>query len=123
MKYDNLNELLRSSVVIDTRDILELKEEFISLDEYYYNEEVDKIDKLIDDISDHNSEVEYGVTLILDSYFEEYARGLIEGCYDLSDEIPDIMKNNINWKGIVNDLKVDYTYIEFEDLKFWCIVN
>lgn len=62
----------------------------------------------------------HGAPLIRDSYFTEYARDL---CDDIDSgalkELPDYLKNNIDWDGVATDLQVDYTSVEFDGVTYW----
>lgn len=49
---------------------------------------------------------EYGETLIHEDYFEEYCQELVEDCYTI--DVPDFIKNNIDWEGIASEMKADY---------------
>lgn len=54
----------------------------------------------------------YGSTVIHEDYFTQYCEELVEDCYDLKD-VPDFIKNNINWDGVATDLGVDYSGVKY----------
>lgn len=59
----------------------------------------------------------HGATLILDSYFEQYAR-------DLADDIGATREQGwpndyIDWEAAANALKMDYTSVNFGDNEYW----
>jgi hypothetical protein len=68
------------------------------------------IEKLEDEVG---SEFSYGVTLFGEYDFEDYCRELVEDVGDLSKDLPSYISNNIDWLGVANDLRVDYTEVEF----------
>jgi hypothetical protein len=62
----------------------------------------------------------YPITMIRDSYFEDYARELA-----LADDCGMIPKNarwpntHIDWEAAVNELKMDYASVEYDDVTYW----
>lgn len=59
---------------------------------------------------------EDGVTLIPEDDFEEYTRDLIEDVYG---KLPDIIDCNIDWGGVANALKMDYSEFEYQGTTYW----
>lgn len=61
---------------------------------------------------------EYGETLIADSYFETYAEDLANdiGAIDRDAKWP---LSHIDWAAAAEDLKQDYTSIDFDGITFW----
>lgn len=61
---------------------------------------------------------EVGLTLIRDSYFEDYAREYADdscaGSYN-----PSWPYNHIDWAEAANELQQDYTSIEFDNVTYW----
>ena len=56
---------------------------------------------------------EYGEVLIHEDYFVEYCREMIDDIGDLPKNLPWYIENNIDWKGVAEDLKVDYIEVDF----------
>jgi len=52
---------------------------------------------------------EYGEVLIHEDYFVEYCREMLDDIGNL----PWYIENNIDWKGVAEDLKVDYIEVDF----------
>ena len=50
----------------------------------------------------------YECTLVADTYFETYAQNLCEEFGYIKSDLPDFIKDNINWSGVADDLKEDY---------------
>lgn len=61
----------------------------------------------------------YPITLIRDSYWEEYCEDMVKDIGDLPDNIPSYLYSNIDWKGVAEDLQVDYTSGEFDGVTYW----
>lgn len=59
----------------------------------------------------------YPVTLIRDSYFEDYARELVKDIGDLPRGIPNYIV--IDWEATARNIRMDYTPIEFDGVTYW----
>lgn len=66
----------------------------------------------------HSSEWKYEITFIKDSYFTEYAEQLAKdiGAIDRNANWP---LNHINWEFAAEDLKNDYSSVEFDGETYW----
>ena len=73
--------------------------------------EVKEINDLEDEIS--SSEWDYGLQLIDEDDFQEYCEDLVSDIGDLPTDLPSYISNNIDWEGVAEDLKVDYSEITF----------
>ena len=73
--------------------------------------EIEEINDLEDEIN--NGEFEFGTTLIDEDYFEEYCEDLVSDIGDLPKDLPSYISNNIDWSGIADDLRQDYSEVEF----------
>ena len=62
---------------------------------------------------------EHGISLIRDSYFEEYAEDLFDDCY--AHNIPANLRSYIDYKAFARDLQMDYSIVEFNGVDFWFI--
>lgn len=107
--------------MIDSRDIIDRIEELEDDMENLTEEEKDELTNLkdlADDASDYSDNWDYGAILIRDSYFEEYAKGFAEdiGAMRKNDAWP---YNHIDWKAAANELKKDYTEVEFDGVSYW----
>lgn len=74
------------------------------------------IERLEDEIG--SSEWGYGVTLIEEDDFEDYCIELLEDIGDLPENLPSYISNNINWSGVAQDLKVDYSEVDFRGVTY-----
>ena len=61
---------------------------------------------------------EHGETLIAEDYFEEYEKELTKDCGYIPDNLPSYIENNIDWEGVTDDLKLDYTEAYFEGIAY-----
>lgn len=83
-------------------------------------EELAELSELKREVSAYSGDqFEDGVTLIAESHFEDYAKELAEDLH--GDAIREMAWpfDNIDWEGAVDDLKVDYTEVEFRGYDFW----
>ena len=98
-------------------DILFEEEEIESWKEDWEDElkEIEEINDLENEIGD---EFEYGTYLIEEYEFEDYCE---EFCYDVgyvSRDTPQLILNNIDWKGIADDMRQDYSETEFRGTNY-----
>lgn len=95
-------------------DIRFEEEEIESWKEDWLNEivTITDIEKLEDEVG---SEWNYGVTLIEEDDFEDYCKELVEDIGDLPSDLPSYIIDNIDWGGVANDLRVDYTEIVYQN--------
>ena len=78
-----------------------------------WEEELKQIEE-IDTIENECSEFSFGETLIDEDDFEEYCQEFIEDCGYISKDMPMIISNNIDWAGIADGMKQDYSEIEYQ---------
>lgn len=129
------------SDVIDTRDLQDLIEqlendincltnEIENLDEAEneseYQEKTEQLENMQNDLSilenikdEVGSEFEHGESLIAEDYFTDYQRELLIDCGYLDRNLPWFIESNINWDGVANDLKQDYSTIEIEGQTYY----
>ena len=94
-------------------DILFEEEEIESWKEDW-QEEIDKI-SIIDEIEDEiGSEFDFGVTLIPEDDFTDYCEELTEEFGYINKGTPQLIKNNIDYEGIADDMRYDYSELEYE---------
>jgi hypothetical protein len=130
-----------SDDLIDVRDIIERVEELCEEQSDFEGDhegadwadanpdeasELATLQSLLSDLKgnggDHEWEGDwYPVTLIRDSYFEDYARELVEDCV-----FGNIPKEHglpawieIDWEATARNVRVDYSAVEFEGSTYW----
>lgn len=74
-------------------------------------EQIEEINDLEDEIS--SSEWDYGLQLIDGDDFPKYCEDLVSDIGDLPTDLPSYISNNIDWEGVAEDLKVDYSEVTF----------
>ncbi len=117
------------SDIIDSRDIIERIEEleegieFIDLfpmdnDEI---EELAVLKKLVEDINGSSyDDASDGVTLIRDSYFEDYAREFASDKGVINDDKESRWPlYHIDWEAAAADLQQDYTEVVYNGVIYW----
>jgi hypothetical protein len=106
---------------IDREDILDLE---TSEKEFFesYREDILEYMALRDFVNEaegYSPDFNYGATIISWDHFEEYARELVEEIGDLPKGLPAYIENNIDWEGVADDIKQDYTGIDFDGRTYY----
>ena len=81
-------------------------------------EELRALRSLEEEAAGYAPDWEYGATLILDSYFEEYAQELAEGIGAI-DRNASWPNNCIDWEKAARELQYDYTAVDFDGETYW----
>lgn len=120
-------EISNSDDVIDSRDVIERIEELEAIDGIE-----DKINNLVEDddakelvsLRELQSEAEgyapdwqHGATLVRDSYWTDYCQELLQDIGDLPKDLPHYIV--IDWDATAENLKVDYTSVEYDGVTYW----
>lgn len=78
-------------------------------------EEIAEIDRVEEEVNSYSEEdFEFGVTLISEYDFKEYCEDFVRDCGYLSRDTPPLIENNIDWSGIAEDMRQDYTELEYQ---------
>lgn len=72
---------------------------------------VNDIDRLEKEIG---SDWVYGITLIEEDDFEDYCEEFCNDVGYISRDTPSLIANNIDWKGIADDMKQDYSKVDYQ---------
>jgi len=80
--------------------------------------ELKVLQTLADEAEGYAPDWKYGESLIRDSYFETYARELADdiGAIDKNQSWPN---NCIDWEEAADQLKQDYTSVDFDGVEYW----
>jgi len=78
-----------------------------------WDNEITEVREINDLENEVGSEWEYGVTLIEEDDFEDYCQELVEDIGDLPRDLPSYISNNIDWSGVADNLRQDYSEVEF----------
>lgn len=81
-------------------------------------EELAALLKLQEEAEGYVEDWKYGATLIRDSYFEQYAEELAEEIGAVSQNVS-WPNNHIDWKAAAEELKQDYTSVDFDGVEYW----
>jgi hypothetical protein len=115
------DEISNTDDVIDSRDIIARIEELESLmgPETTEDEiaELEALKALAAEAEPYAPDWIYGAALIRDSYFEQYAEELVKDCGYIPQGIPSWIE--IDWEATAENIKVDYTSVEFDDVTYW----
>lgn len=78
-------------------------------------DEIAEIDQVEDEVEGYSGDnFEDGVTLISEYSFQEYCEEFVRDCGFISDDLPALIENNIDWSGIADDMRVNYTEVEYQ---------
>lgn len=107
--------------VIDSRDVIARIDELENAIEHGQDESGDveelKILKVIATECESYSDWKYGETLIRDSYFTKYMKEMLEDCGTLPKDLPSYIV--IDWEDTADNLKADYTSVDFDGAEYW----
>jgi hypothetical protein len=56
----------------------------------------------------------YSPTLVAELHFPDYIKELLTDIGDLPRDLPEYLANNIDWDGVSDDLKEDYTSVTLD---------
>lgn len=126
---------LNTEDVLDVRDIIERVEELESeieayaekMDDWQQNadntEELETLKAILEDLKGYGGDEQwrgdwYPVTLIRDSYFQDYAQELAEDCGMVNTDAK-WPNNCIDWERAASELQIDYSTIEIDGVTYW----
>ena len=112
----------------DSRDVIERIEELEALEELFLDPESSEEDKAewtreldgelgqLRAFADSVGSPEFndGMTFISDFHFIDYAQELCTDLGYLTGDLPGFIASNINWEGVADDLRVDYSEYELD---------
>lgn len=61
----------------------------------------------------------YGLCFIRYDYFTEYTEELLNDTEDIPEGLPWYVSNNIDWDGVAEDMKEDYTSFDFDGIEYF----
>lgn len=121
-----LDEILDQT--FDSRDIIERIEELenentnddgvVVIEDEDDADEYRRLKDIVEEASGYSDDFEFGVTLIRDDYFVDYAQEFAEdiGAIPETTEWP---ASYINWDAAADALQMDYTSIDIEGETYW----
>lgn len=121
--FTNNDDIIDSRDIIERLDELEQRAELAESDENECLDDDEQMDlealrSLDEDGRQYCPDWTYGVTLIRDSYFTEYAQDLAEdiGAVPRDAQWP---VNLIDWDDAAEKLQEDYTCLDFDGVDYW----
>ena len=116
----NTTEIDNNADILDSREIIDRIAELKAEDERDEDEqqELNGLVNLAKQLEGYCDDWGYGVTLIHDTYFEDYAKEL---AWEIGAISPDHTwpLNCIDWEQAARDLQMDYTYATFNGEIYW----
>lgn len=111
----------RTADLIDSRDVIERYRELSTQGEQLTEDEYREVHALIEliDQGESLSDWEYGVVLVSDAYFEEYAQQFAEDVYGFDSATSQWPMCHIDWEAAADSLRMDYTEIDYDGVTFW----
>lgn len=122
--------------VFDSRDLIERIEELEALKDLVsegkaspedieeWEESVEEyytLRKFADEAEGYCEDWEHGESFIHEDYFTQYAKEFASDCGYIPDNLPDWIENNIDWEGVAEELKVDYTEYELDGNTYYAL--
>lgn len=115
----------------ECRDVLDPDNEPDTYDDEERQEAVEvlaKLSKLADDLNQESDETDgdsvsealndamgvYGPTLISEDHFPDYVQEFVTDSGYIPEDLPAFISNNIDWDGVADDMKSDYTCVSFD---------
>lgn len=113
------DSISNSDDIIDSRSVMarieELAEEDNDEDETNELKALLKLQEQCEGYSDWQD----GETLIRDSYFQQYAEQLADDLGLTDNKITAWPYRHIDWKAAADELKQDYTTVDFDGVDYW----
>jgi hypothetical protein len=117
-------EITNDKDVIDTRNIVERIEDLKEDEDRSSDDdaELNRLRTLLVELAEHfgDAEVFGGIALVHDDYFTEYAREYAADSDILGGkENWDWPYNHIDWDAAADELRQDYSAIDFDGVRYW----
>lgn len=82
-------------------------------------DELKELKALADEAEGYSGDWIYGVTLIREDYFVEYAKELCKDIGGLPKDLPWYIADHIDWEGVARELQQDYTEVDFAGTSYF----
>lgn len=122
---DNFNDFLESNELSESNELADdIEEVDLTLEafEECFDDEICHYIEIRDfcrEIEYYCDDYSYGATVIHEDYFVEYVEDFCKDCGYISDDLPACIGNNIDWDGVADDFKHDYTSITYECSEYY----
>lgn len=107
-------EALRDAIA---EDASEANMKALDLFEATDGSELDALKAFAEEAEGYAPDWRYGAALVRDSYFEDYARELLEDCGDIPRNLPHYIE--IDWEATARNIRMDYTEVDFDGVSYW----
>lgn len=81
--------------------------------------ELETYTKFAQQFQDYAEDYHYGTEAIHETYFNAYVENLVYDTGMINEDLPSWLEYNIDWEGVADDFKHDYTAIEFGDETYY----
>lgn len=95
--------------VLDARELLEILAKFCG--EFSQDANLEEPDSIVDALNTISRDEEYMISV---DHFTDYCKGLVSDLGYLPSELPAFIESNINWDGVADDLKADYSTVTLD---------
>ncbi len=113
--FDELPTLIGDDLgeVDNEEEVQQRLEDFKELweEELKQTKEIDDLEEEVEGYA--GDKFDDGIYLINENDFTEYCEEMMEEFGYINRDTPQLIKNNIDWEGIADDLRIDYTEVEF----------
>jgi|WetSurMetagenome_2_1015567.scaffolds.fasta_scaffold1749174_1 hypothetical protein len=89
--------------------------DFVDKEDYLTENEQEELEELRQLKSDIGVDWGYSVDLIPEKEFNKYIQEEIEEEFD----IPEILRGNIDWQGVADDVQSDYSSVEYQGVTYY----
>ena len=79
--------------------------------------ELKALKALAEEAEGYSEDWRHGAPLVRDSYFEDYARELLEDIGDIPRGLPHYIE--IDWEATARNIRMDYTEVDFDGVSYW----
>ena len=85
-------------------------------------EDLENLINFYDELSNYG-DFKYGETIIRDDYWVEYCEQLCEEIGDIPEDLPRYIANHIDWKGVAEEIAMDYTYVTYDGEDYYIRIH
>jgi len=123
-EIDNVEDMTEEEIKKNQDEIKEAEKNIESLKANLSDleKEFKQLDDFEDEFQGYCDNWKYGATLIHDDYFVDYIKNdLVPDLFSEMRDLPSWLANNIDWDGVAEDFKVDFTSGEIDGNTYWCL--
>ena len=99
--------------------IKDAQEALTEWDESDEGQELKSLTALQDDAEGYSEDWKHGSTLVRDTYFQDYTEELASEISDYNPNKVSWPMNCIDWEKAADELKQDYTCVDFDGVEYW----